>query len=59
MAYLAGKEGLDVGVLADALEQRAVVMAPVVLAELFTDPGLTEDTGSLFRTLLLLDPTPG
>ncbi len=49
VAYLEGSAGGDVELLDRALEDRQVVMAPVVLTELLSDPKLPSDVA---RTLL-------
>ena len=49
VAYLEGAPGDDVQLLDRALEDRQVVMAPVVLTELLSDPKLPSDVA---KTLL-------
>lgn len=59
IAYLAGAPGGDVDELSDALDRETVLMAPVVLAELFSDAALSSEAGTALRSLPLLEPTPG
>ena len=40
IAYLAGENGGDVEFLDKLLQQRTVALAPVVISELMSDPGL-------------------
>ena len=43
IAYLEGEGGEDVDVLDRALQDRQVVMAPVVLTEMLSDPKLSSE----------------
>jgi predicted nucleic acid-binding protein len=47
IAFLQGDEGEDVQLLDKALENRQVVMAPVVLTELLSDPGLSSEVAEI------------
>ena len=49
VAFLEGAEGRDVELLDKALEDRQVLMAPIVLTELLSDPNLPSEVG---RTLI-------
>ena len=49
IAFLEGASGQDVQLLDQALEERRVLMIPVVLTELLSDPGLP---ASVAKTLL-------
>ena len=40
IAHLSGADGEDVGILDQALSDRLVVLPPVVLVELLSDPNL-------------------
>ena len=46
VAFLQGDKGADVELLDLALRDQQVVMAPVVLTELLSDPGLPADVAS-------------
>ena len=59
IAYLQGERGWDIDFLDVSLEAESVVMAPVVLAEIFSDPKLDASTRSSFRSLPLLDVSAG
>jgi predicted nucleic acid-binding protein len=59
VAYLQGDAGDDVELLDRALRDRQVVMAPAVLAELFSDPRLPEQTASDLDDLPPIDVTDG
>lgn len=47
IAYFAGESGDDVALLDEALQNRQVVMVPVVLTELLSDPKLPADLAKL------------
>jgi hypothetical protein len=47
VAYLQGQAGEDVRLLEEALRDRQVVMVPVVLTELLSDPQLPPNVGRL------------
>lgn len=59
IAYLCGDGGRDVARLDDALNERRVVMAPAVLAELLSDPALPAEVEATLRQLPLLDTPDG
>jgi|SRR5882672_1242922 len=47
VAYLQGEAGEDVRLLDETLQNRQLVMVPVVLTELFSDPKLPADVAKL------------
>lgn len=53
VAYFQGSDGQDTRLLDKALQDRQVLMVPVVLTELFSDPELPSD---LADTLLQIPP---
>lgn len=55
VAYLEGRAGDDVELLDRALEDRQVVMAPVVLTELLSDPELPSDVAKTLLEIPLID----
>lgn len=55
IAFLEGEDGNDVQMLAKALGDRQVVMAPAVLAELLSDPGLPASAARALSSLPLID----
>ena len=57
IAYLAGDSGPDVERIEEGLAGRFLVMAPVVLAELLSDPRLSLDAARLFQRIPLLTLT--
>jgi predicted nucleic acid-binding protein len=59
IAYLAGDTGADVVFLDKLLVRRLVVLAPVVLAELLSDPALPAEVESLIRSLPVLTVAEG
>jgi hypothetical protein len=59
IAYLAGESGEDVGLLDRALSERQVLMVPVVLTELLSDPKATNALQDLLSALPLIDPDAG
>jgi len=59
IAYLAGDPGEDTDILEQALKHRIVVMAPVVLTELVSAPGLSIEDGMDLMTIRLLTPKAG
>jgi predicted nucleic acid-binding protein len=59
IAYLAGAPGADVERIEAGLAGRFLVMAPVVLTELFSDPALPLDAVGLFQQIPLLALTDG
>jgi predicted nucleic acid-binding protein len=59
VAFLEGGAGEDVKLLDKALEQRQVVMIPVVLTELLSDPGLLPDVSKTLLEIPLVDIEAG
>lgn len=59
IAYLSDSTGSDVEVLDDALSNRSIILPPVVLSELLSDPKLTESIASIFKQLPLLQVKKG
>jgi predicted nucleic acid-binding protein len=59
IAFLEGGSGNDVQMLAKALGDRQVVMAPAVLTELLSDPQLPATAASSLADLPLLNIDPG
>jgi predicted nucleic acid-binding protein len=59
IAFLAGDEGDDVERLDDALHDRLVMMPPVVLSELLSDPKLSADLEATLREVPLLETSDG
>ena len=59
IAFLEGSGGEDVQLLDRALEDRQVVMVPVVLTELLSAPHLPSDVAQTFSDLPLVEVTPG
>ncbi|MBI3667865.1 MAG: PIN domain-containing protein [Acidobacteria bacterium] len=54
IAYLSGQTGQDVDLLDECLARRSVVMAPVILSELLSDPLLSlQDESDLLAVQLL------
>src|ERR1700684_3150997 len=51
IAYLAGDVGEDIDFLDKLLERRAVALAPVVIAELLSDPALPRAAAKLIESL--------
>lgn len=59
IAYLEGDSGEDVQLLDRALQDRQVLMPPVVLTELLSDPKLPDAVAQTLSELPLIDPQPG
>ena len=59
VAYLQGENADDVQMLDQALEDRQVLMAPVVLAELLSDPKLPSPVAESLSEIPLIEPAPG
>ena len=59
IAFLEGNSGDDVEMLAKALGDRQVVMAPAVLTELLSDPKLPSSAAHSLSDLPLIDIRPG
>ena len=55
VAYLEGDAGEDVQLLDRALEDRQVLMAPVVLTELLSDPKLPSDVAKTLLEVPLIE----
>ena len=59
IAFLEGAEGDDVEVVESALELNQLVLPPVVLTELLSDPMLPKSVRTLLASLPLLQVEPG
>jgi len=59
VAFLEGGEGDDVDLVQSAIDHQQLVLPPVVLSELLSDPLLPENVRGLLRELPLLDIEPG
>jgi hypothetical protein len=59
IAYLGGHAGEDVDLLDRCLDDRQVLMPPVVLVELLSDPKGGPQAGELLAALPLIEPDPG
>jgi hypothetical protein len=59
IAYLAGDKGADVDFLDKLFVRRAVAFAPVVVAELLSDPGLPRAAENLIASFPRLAPGDG
>jgi len=59
IAYLQGDGGEDAELLDRALEDRQVLMAPVVLAEVLSDPKLPSEVSKTLSELPLIDIRAG
>jgi len=59
MAFLEGRAGQDVQLLDKALADRQVVMVPVVLAELLSDPKLPSPVAETLSEVPLVEVRPG
>lgn len=59
IAYLEGASGKDTELLDRALQDRQVLMAPVVLTEMLSDPKLSGGVAAVLAELPLLDLHPG
>src|SRR5260370_19381772 len=59
VAFLEGGEGKDAHLLDRALKDRQVVMAPVVLTELLSDPKLPSGVAELLSQVPLIEVEPG
>ena len=59
VAYLEGASGQDVALLDRALQDRQVVMVPVVLTELLSDPQLPSAVAQTLLEIPLIEPSPG
>jgi predicted nucleic acid-binding protein len=59
IAFLQGDGGEDAELLDRALQDRQVLMAPVVLTEVLSDPKLPSDVAQTLSELPLIEVTPG
>jgi predicted nucleic acid-binding protein len=59
IAFLAGDNGPDVQLLDKALEDRQLLMAPVVLTELLSDPRMPTEIEKTLAEVPLLEIKPG
>ena len=59
IAFLQGESGEDVELLDRALQDRQVLMAPVVLTEVLSDPKLSSEVSQTLSQLPLIDVSPG
>jgi predicted nucleic acid-binding protein len=59
IAFLQGDSGADVELLDRALRDRQVLMAPVVLTEMLSDPNLSAEVLQTLSELPLLEVGPG
>jgi predicted nucleic acid-binding protein len=59
IAFLEGSSGEDVQLLDRALEDRQVVMVPVVLAELLSDANLPSEVAETFSDVPLIEVASG
>jgi predicted nucleic acid-binding protein len=59
IAFFQGDPGEDVELLDRALQDRQVLMAPAVLAELLSDPKLNPEASRTLSELPLVEVTPG
>jgi predicted nucleic acid-binding protein len=59
IAFFENDSGRDVEMLRQSLQERQVVMAPVVLAELFSDPNLVKDVEETLLGIPLIETRPG
>jgi len=59
IAHLSGDQGEDVQILDQALSDNLIVLPPVVLMELLSDPKLPSSVSELLNVLPLLKTTDG
>ncbi len=59
IAFLSGEQGVDVDLVDHALADCQVVLPPVVLTELLSDPKLLDSVADLLRDLPMLTPLTG
>jgi predicted nucleic acid-binding protein len=59
IAFLDGRGGKDVQLLDQALEDRQVLMVPVVLTELLSDPRLPSSVAKTLSEVPLIATSPG
>lgn len=59
VAFLQGDSGQDTDLLDRALQDRQVLMPPVVLTELLSDPKLPNEVGETLSAVPLIEIEPG
>jgi predicted nucleic acid-binding protein len=59
IAFLEGRQGAETELLDRALQDRQLLMVPVVLAELLSDPKLPSDVAKTLSELPLIEIEPG
>ena len=59
VAYLSGESGRDVEVMDLCLRDKSILMAPIVLTELLSDPLLPADAEESLLSVPLLELIPG
>ena len=59
IAYLAGESGGDVDLLDSCLRNHFILMPPIVLAELLSDPMLPAEAETHLRSVPVLELMPG
>lgn len=59
IAFLEGEHGQDAQLLDKALADRQVVMIPVVLTELLSDPGLPPEVAESLAEIPMIEAEPG
>jgi predicted nucleic acid-binding protein len=59
IAFLEGREGEDAQLLDQALEDRQVLMVPVVLTELLNDPKLPSEVAETLSEVPMIEIDPG
>ena len=59
IAFFHGEQGEDVELLDRALKDRQVLMAPPVLTELLSDPGISSEVSKTLSELPLVEVQPG
>ena len=59
IAYLSGESGDDVNLLDSCLRNHFILMAPIVLAELLSDPLLPDEVEIHLRSVPVLELMPG
>lgn len=59
VSFLEGEPGADADILDRALQDKRVLMAPAVLTELLSNPGLSQKTSKFLTQLPLIEVTAG
>jgi predicted nucleic acid-binding protein len=59
VAFFQGADGQDVTMLDERLQQMTLMLSPVVVSELFSNPGFKEAHGRLIQAIPVLDLGPG